>query len=87
MSKDDYIVVNGVVIETLPNTMFRVQLTDSKNPQTGASEESPLKGQVVLATVSGKMKMNFIRILEGDTVTVEVSIYDMTRGRIIFRNK
>ncbi len=87
MSKDDYIVVNGVVIETLPNTMFRVQLTDSKNPQTGEIVESPLKGQVVLATVSGKMKMNFIRILEGDTVTVEVSIYDMTRGRIIFRNK
>lgn len=79
MSKDDYINVEGVVVETLPNTQFRVKITDQKFPH--------LIDHVVLAHISGKMRINYIRILEGDTVTLEISLYDLTRGRIIFRNK
>ncbi len=70
--KEEAIVVDGKVLETLPNAMFRVQL---KN------------GHKVLAHVSGKMRMNFIRILPGDTVTMELSPYDLSRGRIIRREK
>ena len=72
MAKDDVIEVEGVVIETLPNAMFRVKLSN---------------GVVILATVSGKIRMNYIRILPGDRVTVEISPYDLTRGRITFRFK
>ena len=72
MAKDDVIEVEAVVIETLPNAMFRVQLSN---------------GVVILATVSGKIRMNYIRILPGDRVTVEISPYDLTRGRITFRFK
>lgn len=72
MSKEDVIEVQGVVAETLPNAMFRVQL-DS--------------GHKILAHISGKMRMNFIRILPGDKVTVELSPYDLTRGRITYRFK
>lgn len=79
MSKDDYIVVEGVVVLTLPNTHFRIKITDEKYPH--------LIGHIVLAHVSGKMRINYIRILEGDKVTLEISLYDLTRGRIIFRNK
>lgn len=72
MAKQDAIEVEGTVIEPLPNAMFRVEL---KN------------GHKVLAHVSGKIRMNFIRILPGDKVTVELSPYDLTRGRIVYRFK
>lgn len=64
--------VEGTVIETLPNAMFKVELEN---------------GHVILAHVSGKIRMNFIRILPGDKVTVELSPYDLTRGRITYRFK
>lgn len=70
--KDDVIEVQATVVETLPNAMFKVQLDN---------------GVVILAHVSGKIRMNYIRILPGDKVTVEISPYDLTRGRIIFRHK
>ena len=64
--------VDGVVKELLPNTMFRVELAN---------------GHQILAHISGKMRLNFIRILPGDTVTVEMSPYDLTKGRITYRKK
>ena len=72
MAKDDVIKVEGVVKELLPNTMFRVEIQG---------------GHVVNAHISGKMRMNFIRILPGDCVTMEMSPYDLTKGRIVFRKK
>ncbi|OPX84404.1 MAG: Translation initiation factor IF-1 [Pelotomaculum sp. PtaB.Bin104] len=72
MSKNDVIEAEGTVIEPLPNAMFRVELQN---------------GHKVLAHVSGKIRMNFIRILAGDRVTVELSPYDLNRGRIIYRYK
>jgi translation initiation factor IF-1 len=72
MAKDDVIEVEGTVIETLPNAMFKVELEN---------------GHTVLAHVSGKIRMHFIRILPGDKVTVELSPYDLTRGRITYRFK
>ncbi|AYO29439.1 MAG: translation initiation factor [Thermoanaerobacteraceae bacterium] len=72
MSKQDVIEVEGTVLEPLPNAMFRVEL---KN------------GHKILAHVSGKIRMNYIRILPGDRVTVELSPYDLTRGRIKYRFK
>jgi translation initiation factor IF-1 len=72
MSKEDVIEVQGTVAETLPNAMFRVQLEN---------------GHRILAHISGKMRMHFIRILPGDKVTVELSPYDLTRGRITYRFK
>ena len=72
MPKEDAIQVEGMVIETLPNAMFRVGLEN---------------GHKVLAHVSGKMRMHFIKILPGDKVTVELSPYDLTRGRITYRAK
>lgn len=71
-SKPNLIEVEGTVIEALPNAMFRVELAN---------------GHKVLAHVSGKIRMNFIRILPGDRVTVELSPYDLTRGRIVYRFK
>jgi len=68
----DLIKVEGVVKELLPNTMFRVELPNKHS---------------VLAHISGKMRLNFIRILPGDSVTLEISPYDLTKGRIIFRQK
>lgn len=73
MPKEDAIEVNAIVLETLPNAMFRVELEDSKHQ--------------VLAHVSGKMRKNFIRILPGDRVVVELSPYDLSRGRIVYRHK
>lgn len=73
MTKDDAIEVEGTVMEPLPNAMFRVKL-DTGN-------------HVVLAHISGKMRMHFIRILPGDKVKVELSPYDLTRGRITYRAK
>ena len=72
MSKEDVIEVEGTVLEPLPIAMFRVELDN---------------GHVVLAHVSGKIRMNYIRILPGDRVTVELSPYDLTRGRIKYRFK
>jgi translation initiation factor IF-1 len=72
MPKEEPIQVEGKVIESLPNAMFRVELEN---------------GHRLLAHVAGKMRMHFIRILPGDKVTVEMSPYDLTRGRITFRNK
>ncbi|MCA9422482.1 translation initiation factor IF-1 [Nitrospira sp. T9] len=72
MGKEDIIEVQGSVTETLPNAMFRVQLEN---------------GHKILAHISGKMRMHFIRILPGDKVTVELSPYDLTRGRITYRFK
>ena len=70
--KDDVIEVQATVVETLPNAMFKVQLDN---------------GVVILAHVSGKIRMNYIRILPGDKVTLEISPDDLTRGRITFRHK
>lgn len=72
MSKDDIIEVEGTVIDALPNAIFKVKLEN---------------GHEILAHISGKLRMNYIRILAGDTVTVELSPYDLTRGRITWRNK
>ena len=72
MAKDDVIKVEGTVRELLPNTMFRVELAN---------------GHMVNAQISGRMRLNFIRILPGDSVTLEMSPYDLTKGRIVFRKK
>ena len=72
MSKEDVIEVSGKIIEALPNATFQVELEN---------------GHVVLAHVSGKIRMNFIRILPGDKVTLELTPYDLTRGRITYRFK
>jgi len=72
MAKEDQIEMSGVVVETLPNTMFRVELEN---------------GHTVIAHISGKMRKNYIRILTGDKVTVEMTPYDLNKGRITFREK
>ena len=72
MAKEEAIQVEGSILEPLPNAMFRVELDN---------------GHKVLAHISGKMRMHYIKILPGDKVTVELSPYDLTRGRIIFRGK
>ena len=72
MSKTDAIALQGKVLETLPNAMFRVELEN---------------GHDVLAHISGRLRMNYIRILPGDKVTVELSPYDLTKGRISWRDK
>ena len=72
MSKEDVIEVEGTVVEALPNAMFKVKLENE---------------HIVLAHVSGKMRMNFIRILPGDKVTLELTPYDLSRGRITYRFK
>jgi translation initiation factor IF-1 len=71
MAKEENIRVDAEVVESLPNAMFRVKLPN---------------GHKLLAHISGKMRMHFIRILPGDTVTVEISPYDLTKGRIVYRN-
>ena len=72
MSKEEAITMDGVVAETLPNTTFRVKLDN---------------GHVVTAHISGKMRKNYIRILTGDRVTVEMTPYDLTKGRIVYRGR
>lgn len=72
MSKDDVIEFEGTVVEALPNTTFQVDIGN---------------GHMILAHISGKLRMNFIRILPGDKVTVQMSPYDLTRGRITWRSK
>ena len=72
MSKDDVIETEGKVIEALPDAKFKVQLSN---------------GHIITAYISGKLRMNYIRIIEGDTVKVEMSPYDLTKGRITWRSK
>ena len=72
MSKADVIEIEGVVVEKLPNAMFKVELEN---------------GHIVLAHISGKLRMNFIKIIPGDKVTLEMSPYDLSKGRIIWRDK
>jgi translation initiation factor IF-1 len=72
MAKEDQIEMDGTVIDVLPNTMFRVQLDN---------------GHVVIAHISGKMRKNYIRILKGDKVTVQLTPYDLSKGRITFRSR
>jgi translation initiation factor IF-1 len=72
MVKEEHIEMDGTVIDTLPNTMFRVQLEN---------------GHIVTAHISGRMRKNYIRILTGDKVRVELTPYDLTKGRIIYREK
>ena len=72
MAKDDVIELEGTVVEALPNAMFQVELDN---------------GHQVLAHISGKLRMNYIRILPGDKVTVELSPYDLAKGRIVWRDK
>jgi translation initiation factor IF-1 len=72
VAKEDIITVEGTVVETLPNAMFRVELDN---------------GHRVLAHISGKMRMHFIKILPGDKVSMELSTYDLSRGRIVYREK
>ena len=72
MSKDDVIETEGRVIEALPNANFKVKLTN---------------GHVITAYISGKLRMNYIRIIEGDAVKLEMSPYDLTKGRIVWRSK
>ena len=72
MAKEESIQMEGKVVETLPNTTFRVELDN---------------GHIVLAHISGRMRKHYIRILTGDKVTVELTPYDLTKGRIVFRGK
>ena len=72
MSKEDVLEVEGIILEALPNAQFKVELTN---------------GHQILAHISGKLRMNYIRILPGDRVTVEMSPYDLTKGRITWRAK
>ena len=72
MAKEDSITAEGVVVESLPNAMFRVKLDND---------------HIILAHISGKMRMHFIKILPGDRVTVEISVYDLSKGRITYRHK
>ena len=72
MSKEDMIELEGVVVEAMPNAMFKVEIQG---------------GHIILAHISGKLRMNFIRILPGDKVTVEMSPYDLAKGRITWRSK
>lgn len=72
MPKEDQIEMEGTVIDTLPNTMFRVELEN---------------GHMIIAHISGKMRKNYIRILKGDKVTVQLTPYDLTKGRISFRSR
>ena len=72
MSKTDVMEIEGVVVEKLPNAMFKVELEN---------------GHIVLAHISGKLRMNFIKILPGDKVTLEMSPYDLSKGRIVWRDK
>ena len=72
MSKTDVIEIEGVVVEKLPNAMFKVELEN---------------GHIVLAHISGKLRMNFIKILPGDKVTLEMSPYDLSKGRTVWRDK
>ena len=77
MAKDEVIELEGKVVETMPNAIFKVEIIS----------DGPMKGHVINAHLSGKLRMNYIWILQGDKVKVEVSIYDLTKGRITWRSK
>jgi len=79
MGKEDIIEVTGIVVESLPNTEFKVEINDE--------EHEEFKKLVVNARLSGKMRMHYIKILPGDRVTVQLSTYDLTKGRITYRQK
>ena len=83
MSKEDVIEIEGIVREALPNAIFKVEML-SEDKATGKLTPS---GHVLLAHISGKLRTNFIRILPGDKVTVEMSPYDLTKGRKVIRRK
>lgn len=72
MAREDHIEMEGVIVDTLPNTMFRVELEN---------------GHIVTAHISGKMRKNYIRILKGDKVKVELTPYDLSKGRIVYRSR
>jgi translation initiation factor IF-1 len=72
MAKEEQIIMEGTVVETLPNTMFRVELEN---------------GHVIIAHISGRMRKNYIRILTGDKVKIELTPYDLSKGRIVFRDR
>ncbi len=72
MTREEHIEMEGIIIETLPNTMFRVELEN---------------GHLIIAHISGKMRKNYIRILKGDKVRVQITPYDLSKGRIVFRDK
>lgn len=78
MGSEDYIRVMGEVEETLPGATFRVKIIDAK---------FPIKDHIIIARISGKMRMGNIRVLPGDRVDVEISVYDQTKGRIVYRHK
>ncbi|MDR1926485.1 MAG: translation initiation factor IF-1 [Endomicrobium sp.] len=73
MNKEEKIIVDGIILESLPNVVFKVKITEG--------------GHIILAHICGKMRMHYIKILPGDKVKVELSPYDLTRGRIIYREK
>lgn len=79
MGKEDTIEVKGVVMESLPSATFKVKLEDEEHPE--------YKDMPINAHLSGKMRMHFIKILPGDKVTIELSMYDLTKGRITYRHK
>lgn len=83
LSKEDVIEVEGIVREAMPNAIFKVELL-SEDKETGKMNPN---GHVLLAHISGKLRTNFIRILPGDKVTMEMSPYDLTKGRITWRSK
>jgi len=108
--KEEKIIVEGRVLEALPNAMFRVEIDLSQKVTAGASSDNgtiqnsdagqqtnqtessvpssqPSRKHIILAHICGKMRMHYIKILQGDKVKVELSPYDMTRGRIIYRSK
>lgn len=95
MKKEEKFIVEGKVLETLPNAMFRVEIDMPAGPPpvvditapSAASAAVPTKKHIILAHICGKMRMHYIKILQGDKVKVELSPYDMTRGRIIYRSK
>lgn len=78
MGSEDYIRVIGEVEETLPGATFRVRIID---------EKFPVKDHIIIARISGKMRMGNIRVLPGDRVDIEISVYDQTKGRIVYRHK
>ena len=80
MAKEDQIIMDGTVVEVLPNTMFRVQL----DPMDGKADKT---GPIVTAHISGRMRKNYIRIINGDRVKVELTPYDLSKGRIVFRDR
>ncbi len=89
MVKEEKIIAEGIVLETLPNAMFKVELESPRATCESmvAGEPKNPQRRIILAHICGKMRMHYIKILQGDKVRVELSPYDLTRGRIIYRSK